>query len=69
LHKKATDQGWNNPNNTQQILLFNITHNGEVIAIDITKSYGHIALTELWIQCGQFMTGADAEQGANQTTR
>ena len=47
LHKKATDQGWNNPNNTKQIVLFNITHNGAVIAIDITKSYGCIELTEL----------------------
>ena len=52
LHKKATDQGWNDPNNTHQIVLFNITHNGAVIAIDITKSYGCIDLTELWTQCG-----------------
>jgi len=52
LHKKATDQGRNDPNNTQQIILFNITHNGAVIAIDIIKSYGRIDLTELWTQCG-----------------
>ena len=37
LHKKATDQGWNDPSNAQQIVLFNITHNGAVMAIDITK--------------------------------
>ncbi len=47
LHKKATDQGWNNPSNTQQIALFDITHNGAVITINITKSYGRIDLTEL----------------------
>ena len=49
---KATDKGWNNPSNTQQIAMFNITHNGAVIAINITKSYGHIDLTEFWTQCG-----------------
>ena len=52
LHKKATDQGWNNPANTQQITLFNITHNGTIIVINLTKSYKCIDLTELWIQCG-----------------
>ena len=52
LHKKATDQGWNNPNNTQQIVLFKITHKGAVIAIDITEFYGRIDLTELRTQCG-----------------
>ncbi len=51
LHMKATNEGWNDPNNTQQIAVFNITHNGAVIAIDITKSYGCIDLTELWTQC------------------
>ena len=61
LHKKATDQGWNNPNNTQQIVLFDITHNGAVIAIDITKFYGLIDLTKLRTQCGRFMTGADTQ--------
>ena len=49
-------------NNTQQIVLFDITHNGAVIAINITKSYGRIDLTELWVQYGQFMTGADAQK-------
>ncbi len=52
LHKKATDQGWNDPNNTQQIVLFNITHNGAAIAINITKSYRRIELTELWTSVG-----------------
>ena len=69
LHKKATDQGWNDPNNTQQIVLFNITHNGAVIAIDITKSYGRIDLTKLWTQCRRFMTGADAQHRANQNNQ
>jgi hypothetical protein len=65
LHKKATDQGWNDPNNTQQIVLFNIMHNGTAIEIDITKSYGRIYLTELRIQCGRFMTGVDAQHRTN----
>ena len=47
LHKKSTYQGWNNANNPQQIALFNITHNGALTTIDITKSYGHIEVTKL----------------------
>ena len=69
LHKKATDQGWNDANNSQQIVLFNITHNSTVIAIDITKSYGRIDLTELWIHCVRFMTGVDAQHQANQNNQ
>ena len=49
FHKKATDQGWNDENNTQRIALFNITHNGALITIDITKYYGRIEVTKLWI--------------------
>ncbi len=44
---KATNKGWNDPSNTQQIAMFNITHNGAVIAINITKSYGCIDITKL----------------------
>ena len=51
LHMKAANKGWNDPSNTQQIALFNINHNGAVIAINITKSYGRIDLTKLWTQC------------------
>jgi hypothetical protein len=69
LHKKATDQGWNNPTNLQQIVLFNITHNCVIIVIDITKSYKCIDLTELKTQCGRFMTGADAQHQANQNNQ
>ena len=69
LHKKATDQGWNNANNPQQIALFNITHNGTIIAINITKSYGRIELTELWIQCGRFMTRVDAQHQGNENNQ
>ncbi len=69
LHKKATDQGWNDPNNAQQIVLFDITHNGATIKIDITKSYGRINLTELKIQCERFMTGVDAQHRANQNNQ
>ena len=42
LDKKATDQGWNDASNTQQIGLFNITHNGAPTTISITKEYGRI---------------------------
>jgi hypothetical protein len=63
---KATNKGWNNPSNTQQTAVFNITHNGAVIAIDITKSYGRINLTKLRTQCEKFMTGADTQHRANQ---
>ncbi len=69
LHMKATNKGWNDPNNTQQIAVFNITHNGAVISIDITKSYGRIDLTKLWTQCKRFMTGADAQHRANQNSQ
>jgi len=69
LHMKATNKGWNNPSNTQQTAVFNITHNGAVIAIDITKSYGRIDLTKLRTQCKKFMTGADAQHRANQNNQ
>ena len=49
--------------------MFNITHNGAVIAINITKSYGRIDITELWNQCEKFMTGADAQHQANQNNQ
>ena len=69
LHKKATDQGWNYANNLQQIATFDVTHNGALIKINITKSYGRIEVTELWTQCGQFMTGAEAQHRANQSNQ
>jgi hypothetical protein len=69
LHKKASDQGWNDPSNLQQIVLFNFTHNGAAIQIDITKSYGRIDLNELRIQCGRFMTGVDAQHRAHQNNQ
>ena len=69
LHKKATDQGWNNPTNAQQIVRFNVTHNSVVVVIDITNSYGCIDLTELRTQCGRFMTGAYTQHQANQNNQ
>ena len=47
LHKKVTNQGWNNAGNTQQIALFDITQNSALVKIDITKAYGRINVTEL----------------------
>ena len=60
LDKKATDQGWNNASNTQQIGLFNITHNGALTTISITKEYGHIKMNALRAQCERFMIGEDS---------
>ena len=47
LHKKVTDQGWNDAGNAQQIALYNITQAGASVTIDITKAYGRIDVTEL----------------------
>ena len=66
---KATNEGWNDPSNTQQIAMLIITHNGAVIAIDITKSYGHLDLTDIWTQCDRYMTGADAQHQANHNSQ
>ncbi len=49
--------------------MFDITHNGAVIAINITKSYGRIDLTKLWTQCIRFMTGANAQHRASQNNQ
>ena len=68
LHKMATDQGWNDANNQQQIALFNITHNG-ALTIDTTKFYGRIVVTNLWTQFERFMTGTDAQHQANQNNQ
>jgi hypothetical protein len=69
LHKKVTDQGWNYANNTQQIALFDITHNGATIQIDITRAYSCIKMTAFWTQCERFMTGTDAYHQANQNNQ
>ena len=69
LHKNATDQGWNNANNPQQISLFNVTHNGSPLAIDITKSCRQIGVVELWTQCEWFMIGNNARHQANQNNQ
>ena len=47
LHKKVTNQSWNNAGNVQQIALFNITQAGAYVTIDISKAYGCIDVTEL----------------------
>jgi hypothetical protein len=55
LDKKATDQGWNNASSTQQIGIFNITHNGDPTTISITKEHHYIEMDALRSQCKQFM--------------
>ena len=69
LDRKATDQGWNNASSTQQIGLFNITHNGAPNTINITKEYGRIEMAALRAQCKQFMIGEDSQHRANQNNQ
>ena len=51
LDKKATDQVWNDASNAQQIGLLNITHNGALTTISITKEYSRIKINALRAQC------------------
>ena len=69
LHKKVTDQSWNNLNNTQQIAMFDIMHNGAPIKTNTAKAYGLFNVAELSAQCRHFMTGADAQHCANQNNQ
>ena len=66
LDRKATDQGWNDANSTQQIGLFNITHNGDPTTISITKEHGRIEMAALRAQCERFMIGEDSQHRANE---
>ncbi len=47
LYMRATDQGWNDASSTQQIGIFNITHNGDPTTISITKEHGRIEMAAL----------------------
>ncbi len=61
LDRKATDQGWNDASSTQQIGIFNITHNSNPTTISITKEHNYIEMTALRSHCEQFMMGEDAQ--------
>lgn len=69
LLKKATDQGWNDAGNGQQIVLFNIIHNGTALVIDLLKEYGRIDVLDLRAQCERFMIGADSQHRAHQNNQ
>ena len=69
LDRKATDQGWNDASSTQQIEVFNITHNGDPTTISITKKHGRIEMDTLRAQCKQFMIGEDSQHRANQNNQ
>ena len=66
LDRKATYQGWNDAISTQQIGLFNITHNGALTTISITKEYGRIKMNALSSQCKRFMILEDSQHRAHQ---
>ncbi len=46
--------------------LVQLTHNGTLVTVKITKSYGLIEATDLWTQCEKFLTRADVCHQANQ---
>jgi hypothetical protein len=48
---KETNQGWNDASSTQQIGIFNITHNGDPTTINIIKEHGRIEVDALRAQC------------------
>ena len=61
LDKKATDQGWNDANSTQQIGIFNIIHDGDPTTISITKEHQYIETDALRTQCERFMIGKGSQ--------
>jgi len=69
LDKRATDQGWNDASSTQQIGIFNITHNGDPTTISITKEHGRIEMDALRAQCKRFMIGEDSQYQENQNNQ
>ena len=69
LNRRATEMGWNDSTNPQQITLFDIPHNGATAQINLVSSYGCISLTDLRKQCDRFMIGYDANQQASQNNQ
>jgi hypothetical protein len=68
LGKHATEMGWSDETNAQQITLFNIVPPGgtTTVQINIIKEYARIPLAELKTQCARFMTGMDKDKRAAQ---
>ena len=69
LDKKATDQGWNDASSTQQIGIFNITHDGDPTMISITKDHQYIETSVLRAQCERFMNGKGSQNQASQNNQ
>ena len=47
LNRRATEMGWNDSTNPQQITLVDIPHHGATAQINLVTSYGCISLTDL----------------------
>jgi hypothetical protein len=47
LNRRATDMGWNDATNPQQITLFDIPHHGATVQINLVTSYGCISMANL----------------------
>ncbi len=47
LNRRATEMGWNDATNPQQITLFDILHHSATAQINLVTSYGYISLTDL----------------------
>jgi hypothetical protein len=72
LDRNATDQGWNDASNTQQIGLFNIAQDDSFysrITISITKEHNYVDMTALRAQCKRFMIWKDAQYRAHQNNQ
>ena len=69
LNMRATDMGWNDATNPQQITLFDIPHHGATVQINLVTSYGCISMADLRTQCARFMIGSDANQRASQNNQ
>jgi len=69
IDKKATDQGWNDASSTQQIGIFNITHNGDPTTISITKEHHYIEMAALRAQCKRFMIPENSQHRASQNNQ
>ncbi len=69
FNRRATDMGWNDATNPQQITLFDIPHHSTTAQINLVTSYGCISLTDLRTQCACFMIGSNANQRASQNNQ
>ncbi len=69
LNRRATEMGWNDATNPQQITLFDIPHHSATAQINLVTSYGCISLTNFRTQCALFTIGSNANQQASQNNQ